>query len=196
MTAVASLRNPGPRAGIASTRSSAHQCRDRPVAQRKRRPHKGGARFNDNRPHQFDPSASEPAPIRSSTQGRVPRSDESPKKSRGFCHAHNPLTSLRHNSTCHQLIYCATATKSATARKTSTTYQTSAALHPLRPAGPKDRRVLALRSDDRGRSPSGCRRSRNHSRFFRVQVALRYDLRRRFGSRLRGEGVTGRARQC
>ena len=54
MMAAMSLTGPGPRAGIPRKRSSARQSPDRPVAQPKRRPHKGGARFNNNRPHQFD----------------------------------------------------------------------------------------------------------------------------------------------
>ena len=41
MTAAALSRSPGLRAGIASTRSSVPQSRDRPVVQPKRRPKKG-----------------------------------------------------------------------------------------------------------------------------------------------------------
>ena len=45
MMAAMSLTGPGPRAGIPRKRSSAPQSPNRPVAQSKRRPHEGGARY-------------------------------------------------------------------------------------------------------------------------------------------------------
>ena len=62
MMAATSLTGPGPRAGIPRKRSSAPQSRNRPVAQPKRRPHKGRREFNNNRPSSVRPQALLPDP--------------------------------------------------------------------------------------------------------------------------------------
>jgi hypothetical protein len=108
MMAAMSLTGPGPRAGIPRKRSSAPQSPDRPVAQPKRRPHKGGARLNNNRPSSgrppgasADPDPSEPAPSRSSSREGVPTRTKSQRVGdcvrfhRGrFAHAKDPAAPL------------------------------------------------------------------------------------------------------